>query len=183
MPRHWFVDSAFVDHAYEDQPLGIGHGQTISQPFTVAYQTWLLQLEPRMKVLEIGTGSGYQAALLAQLGARVFTIERQEALFLRTSTLFQELGLQRIRVFLRDGYKGLPEFAPFERILVTAGAPEVPRALLEQLSIGGKLVIPVGDGQGQVMQRITRTAEKEWKEENFGKFAFVPFLPGINKAD
>ncbi len=179
LPRHFFLDPAFDEWAYRDQPFPIGADQTISQPFTVAYMTQLLELEPRMKILEIGTGSGYQAAVLALLGGRVFTIERQELLFKKARGLLDRLKL-RVRCYFRDGFKGLPEFAPFDRILVTAGAPEIPEALLQQLAIGGKMIIPVGK-KTQKMYRITRTQEKEWTKEVFGQFKFVPFLKGTHQ--
>lgn len=176
IPRHLFLDSTFEQHAYEDKPFSIGAGQTISQPYTVARQTELLQVEKRHHVLEIGTGSGYQACVLAQLGARVFTVERQRELYQRTKILLPRLGFPQIRTYYRDGSMGLPELAPFHRILVTAGATEVPPALPEQLKIGGILVIPVGESS-QRMLRITRR-EDGFTTEDFGAFAFVPFLGG-----
>ena len=181
LPRHFFLDKAFEDWAYVDKAFPIGHDQTISQPYTVAFQTILLNLEKREKVLEVGTGSGYQAAILGLLGARVFTIERQEGLFHKTKALLNELKPGNIRCFLKDGYKGLPEFAPFDKILVTAGAPEIPEALVEQLKIGGLMVIPVGE-EGQTMLRITKLDNKEIKTESFGAFRFVPMLKGINPS-
>jgi protein-L-isoaspartate(D-aspartate) O-methyltransferase len=180
IPRHFFLDKAFEEKAYEDCAFPIGCAQTISQPFTVAFQTQLLEVKKRDKVLEIGTGSGYQAVVLASLGARVFTIERQETLFKRTRQLLNKLGFAGVRMYFKDGYKGLPEFAPFDKILVTAGAPEIPKKLLEQLKIGGVLVIPVGF-KIQKMLKITRTSEDEYKEENWGDFRFVPFLEGVEK--
>ncbi len=182
LPRHYFLDRAFEEHAYEDKAFPIGNEQTISQPYTVAYQTVLLDVQPREKVLEIGTGSGYQAAILAMLGGRVYTVERQEALYKRTKALLDELQLGNIRCFFRDGSKGLPEYAPFDKIIVTAGAEEVPQALLEQLKIGGSLVIPVGK-KVQKMYRITRTSEQDYKEEAFDRFRFVPFLEGTRRLD
>lgn len=178
IPRHLFMDQMFEEWAYQDKAFPIGKGQTISQPFTVAYQTHLLDLEKRMKVLEIGTGSGYQAAILGFLGARVYTIERQEALYYKTSQLLHDMQIGNIRTYWKDGYLGLPEFAPFDRILVTAAAPEFPKKLLTQLKIGGKLVIPVGDHKGQTMYRITRIDEKEFEQEVFDAFRFVPMLKG-----
>ncbi len=180
LPRHFFLDRAFEEHAYEDKAFPIGNEQTISQPYTVAYQTTLLEVKKRDKILEIGTGSGYQAAILAMLGARVFTVERQEALFRKADALLHEMRVGNVRCFFRDGSKGLPEHAPFDKILATAGALEVPQALKEQLKIGGTLVIPIGE-KVQQMYRITRTGEQEWKEEVFADFRFVPFLGGINK--
>ncbi len=177
LPRHIFLEKAFEEWAYQDKPFPIDCEQTISQPYTVAFQSSLLELEARQKVLEIGTGSGYQAAVLSLMGARVFTIERHKPLHLTAKQMFRDLGLHGIRAYHRDGYKGLPEMAPFAGILVTAGAPEVPTALKEQLQIGGKLVIPVGTDD-QRMLRIIRVAEDQWKTEDHGSFRFVPFLPG-----
>lgn len=178
LPRHFFLENAFEEWAYSDKPFPIGEGQTISQPYTVAYQSSLLDIEKRQKVLEIGTGSGYQAAILSLMGARVYTIERQESLYIKAKTLLEALGLKGIRCFHRDGYKGLPEFAPFDRILVTAGAVEVPETLKKQLALGGKMVIPVGE-KVQKMYRITRLSETEFQAETFHDFQFVPFLPGL----
>lgn len=178
IPRHFFLDKAFEEWAYQDKPFPIGAGQTISQPYTVAFMTELLEVRKRDKVLEVGTGSGYQAAVLANLGARVFSIERQKELYVSAKALLEKMGLSRIRLFLRDGYKGLPEFAPFDRIIVTAGAPAVPEVLKEQLTINGILVIPVG-GDYQTMYKITRISETEYREEEKGIFRFVPFLGGI----
>lgn len=179
LPRHFFLDNAFAELAYTDKPFQIGKGQTISQPFTVAYQTELLELKKREKVLEIGTGSGYQAAILAIMGARVFTLERHAQLHDRAKKLLKQLKLGNIRCFHRDGFNGLPEFAPYAKILVTAGASEVPQALLEQLEIGGMLVIPVGK-KVQVMYRVTRQSEQEFRTEKFRTFRFVPFLKGLD---
>jgi len=180
LPRHFFLDKAFEEKAYEDAAFPIGCEQTISQPYTVAYQTRLLEVEKRDKVLEIGTGSGYQAALLSLLGARVYTVERQEALYAKAKKLLAALGMRNVRCFFRDGNKGLPEFAPFDKILVTAAATEPPQALLDQLAIGGMLVIPVGD-EVQRMERITRVGERQYQTEQFDHFRFVPFLPGVEK--
>lgn len=179
LPRHYFLDDAFAEWAYTDKPFQIGKGQTISQPYTVAYQTELLQIKKREKVLEIGTGSGYQAAILALLGARVFTVERHALLYEKAQKLLRELNPGNIRCFHRDGFNGLPEFAPFAKILVTAGAAEMPQALLDQLEIGGMLVIPLGK-KVQTMYRITRTATDKFKEEKFNNFRFVPFLKGLD---
>lgn len=182
LPRHFFLDKAFEEWAYQDKPFPIGNEQTISQPYTVAYQTSLLQVKKRDKILEIGTGSGYQAGILAMLGARVYTIERQELLHHRAKKLLDQLQLGNIRCYLRDGYKGLPEFAPFDKILVTAGAPEIPEPLLLQLKVGGQLVIPVGE-KAQKMLRITRLNKAgDVETEKFADFKFVPFLKGINKV-
>lgn len=180
LPRHFFLDKAFEEWAYEDKAFPIGHEQTISQPFTVAIQTQLLQVSPRDKVLEIGTGSGYQAAILALIGARVYTIERQEGLYHSAKALLEKINPGNIRCFYRDGYKGLPEFAPFDRILATAGADAIPEALLQQLRVGGIMVIPVGE-KTQVMHVITREADGSFKDEEKGQFRFVPFLKGVNK--
>lgn len=182
LPRHFFLDKAFEEQAYEDKPFPIGSDQTISQPYTVAYQSSLLSVEKRDRILEIGTGSGYQAAILSLLGGRVFTVERQETLFAKTRKLLETLGLGKIQCFLRDGTKGLPEFAPFDKILVTAGSTEIPEALPQQLKTGGRLVIPVGDEQGQKMIRITRLSETEFQKEVFDNFRFVPLLTGIVKS-
>lgn len=180
LPRHFFLDKAFEEHAYEDKAFPIGNEQTISQPYTVAYQTTLLHVEKRDKILEIGTGSGYQAAILAMLGARVFTVERQEVLYHHTKALLDALHFGNIRCFFRDGSKGLPEFAPFDKILATAGAIEIPQALKAQLKVGGCLVIPVGE-KVQRMYRITRSGEYIWEEEILDGFRFVPLLGGINR--
>lgn len=177
LPRHFFLESSFEQWAYQDKPFPIACEQTISQPYTVAFQSQLLQLEKRQRVLEIGTGSGYQASVLALLGGRVFTIERHRPLYEHAKTMFKLLGLERIRAYHRDGYKGLPEFAPFDRIIVTAGAPTVPQALKDQLKIGGYLVIPIGE-KAQRMLRIQRSSETEYITEDHGDFRFVPFLPG-----
>lgn len=180
LPRHFFLDRAFEEWAYEDKPFPIGNEQTISQPYTVAFQSSLLEVQKRDKILEIGTGSGYQAAILALLGARVYTIERQELLYRRAKSLLEELKVGNIRCYFKDGYKGLPEFAPFDKILVTAGAPSMPETLLQQLRIGGVLVVPIGR-KNQEMQRVTRVAETKFEVENLGAFRFVPFLKGIRK--
>jgi protein-L-isoaspartate(D-aspartate) O-methyltransferase len=179
IPRHSFLDRAFEEWAYQDVPFPIGADQTISQPYTVAFQTWLLEVKNKEKILEIGTGSGYQACVLAELGAKVYTIERHEFLFKRTNKILKSIGYERIRTFLGDGYQGLPRFAPFDKILVTAGATEIPISLLNQLKIGGFLVIPVGKGDDQEMLRVCKKKEHKFETERFGRFRFVPFLPGI----
>ncbi len=183
VPRHFFLDKAFVEWAYQDKPFPIGNDQTISQPYTVAYQTSLLEVKKRDKIMEIGTGSGYQAAILAALGARVYTIERQEALYNEAKYLLSKLGFGNIRFYFKDGYKGLPEFAPFDKILVTAGASSIPEELKKQLKIGGIMVVPVGDSDVQRMYKITRIAENEYLEEKLDNFRFVPFLKGVKKAN
>lgn len=180
VPRHFFLDKAFEEHAYEDKPFPIGNKQTISQPYTVAYQTALLEIKNRDRVLEIGTGSGYQAAILGAMGARVFTVERQEALHLRAKELLEKMGFSNVRCFFRDGMKGLPEYAPYDKIIVTAGAPVVPGPLKEQLAVGGILVIPVGEDV-QYMYRITRLSATEFREDMLDAFRFVPFLEGLQK--
>ena len=176
------MDTTFEDLAYQDKAFPIGNEQTISQPYTVAYQTELLQVKKREKILEIGTGSGYQAAILALLGARVYTVERQEALYLKASKLLKKLKMENVRCFFKDGTKGLPTFAPYDKILATAGAEEIPQHLLNQLKIGGWLVIPVGIGVQQML-RITRLSETEYEKEVFGNFKFVPFLSGKIQKD
>ncbi len=176
LPRHYFMDSSFTEIAYQDKPFPIGCGQTISQPYTVAFQTQLLCVQRGMKVLEIGTGSGYQASILAEMGAKVFTIERIRELYLASKKLMFELGLKP-KVFYGDGYLGLPTYAPFDRILVTAGAPEIPSALLQQLVHGGILVIPVDHSEGvQIMKRVIRHNESEFEYQEHGMFRFVPLL-------
>ncbi len=180
VPRHFFLDNAFVEHAYEDKPFPIGHAQTISQPFTVAYQSALLNVQPGQRILEIGTGSGYQAAILAALGAKVFSVERQEGLYHSAKKLLETMRFDTVRCFFGDGTKGLPQFAPFDKILVTAGAPVVPDALRQQLGLQGTLVIPVGE-QVQTMVKITRLSVLEFREEHLDAFRFVPFLGGVEK--
>ncbi|MBN3036683.1 MAG: protein-L-isoaspartate(D-aspartate) O-methyltransferase [Bacteroidales bacterium] len=175
VPRHLFMDSSFLEFAYEDKPFPIGSGQTISQPFTVAFQTELLEIREGHKVLEVGTGSGYQACILYELGARVFTVERQKSLFLKTKHLLANMNFA-IRTFYGDGYKGLQAFAPFDRILVTAAAPYIPDALREQLARGGIMVIPVGADDVQVMKRIIKAEDGIYHEEDHGLFRFVPLL-------
>jgi protein-L-isoaspartate(D-aspartate) O-methyltransferase len=179
IPRHLFMDSGFLDHAYQDKAFPIAADQTISQPYTVAFQTELLQVKKGDKILEIGTGSGYQAAVLCELGAKVYSIERQQELFKRTSKFLPKLGYRPKKLIFGDGYKGLTEEAPFEGIVVTAGAPFVPKPLLAQLKIGGRLVIPVGDDV-QVMTLYIRKGAKEFEKHEFGDFRFVPLLENKN---
>lgn len=174
VPRHFFFDSSFLEFAYEDKAFPIGSGQTISQPYTVAFQSELLKVEPTMRILEIGTGSGYQACILADMGARVFTIERQKLLYDKAKHILPSLSF-RIRTFYGDGYKGLPAHAPFDRIIITAAAPSIPEALLVQLRVGGIMVIPVGD-EVQIMYRLIRVSETEVRSEQHGTFRFVPML-------
>lgn len=175
LPRHFFFDSALISHAYEDKAFPIGEGQTISQPYTVAFQTELLDIHQGDKVLEIGTGSGYQGSILHLLGADVYTIEYQKKLFEGTKRFLERLGIH-MHLFYGDGSQGLPQYAPFDKILVTAGAPIVPDALLKQLKVGGVLVIPVGDRRRQTMLRLTKKSEKQIVREEFDGFAFVPLL-------
>jgi len=175
VPRHVFMDNAFLEFAYQDKAFPIGAGQTISQPYTVAFQTQLLQLNKGEKVLEIGTGSGYQTAVLQEMGVKVFTIERQKALYDKTRQQLPALGYDP-KFFYGDGYKGLPAFAPFDKVLVTAGAPYAPPALLEQLKPGGRLVIPVGEGEVQIMTLFVKTGPQAFEKQEFGAFKFVPML-------
>lgn len=179
VPRHLFMDSGFLDHAYQDKAFPIAAGQTISQPYTVAFQTELLQLKKDSKVLEIGTGSGYQTAILCELGAKVYSIERQLELFKITSKFLPKLGYRAKKLIFGDGYKGLEEEAPFDGIIVTAGAPFVPKPLMSQLAIGGRLVIPIGD-ETQIMTLFIRKGPKEFEKHEFGAFRFVPLLEDKN---
>ncbi|TYB77354.1 protein-L-isoaspartate(D-aspartate) O-methyltransferase [Bizionia saleffrena] len=179
IPRHLFMDSSFLDHAYQDKAFPIAADQTISQPYTVAFQSELMQIERGHKVLEIGTGSGYQTAVLCELGAQVYSIERQRELFKKTSNFLPKLGYRARKLIFGDGYKGLVEEAPFDSIIVTAGAPFVPKPLLAQLAIGGRLVIPVGDDV-QTMTLFVRTGPKAFEKTEFGEFRFVPLLEDKN---
>jgi len=177
VPRHLFMESSFIHFAYKDQAFPIGSGQTISQPYTVAFQTQLLEVMKNDKVLEVGTGSGYQAAVLVEMGAKVFTIERQKELYLKAQSFLPDIGYHPA-CFFGDGYAGLPNFAPFDKVLVTAGATFVPPALKEQLKIGGRMVIPVGKSNRQEMIVVNRISEEEFKTEKHGGFVFVPLLKG-----
>jgi len=179
VPRHLFMDSGFEDFAYQDKAFPIAADQTISQPYTVAFQTQLLEVKPADKILEIGTGSGYQTAVLLEIGARVYTIERQKELFKKTKLFLPKLSYKPKKVIFGDGYKGLPDEAPFDGIIVTAGAPYVPKPLLSQLKIGGRLVIPVGD-KVQIMTLFVRTGEKDFEKLELGDFKFVPMLKEKN---
>ena len=179
IPRHLFMDSGFVDHAYIDKAFPIGADQTISQPFTVAKQTELLNLEKGSKILEIGTGSGFQTAVLIEMGMHVFSIERQNELFKKTKLFLPKLGYRAKKLIFGDGYKGFKEEAPFDGIVVTAGAPFVPKPLMSQLKIGGRLVIPIGS-ENQIMTLIIRISQTEFKKEEFGEFRFVPLLENKN---
>lgn len=175
VPRHLFMDSGFIDHAYQDKAFPIGADQTISQPFTVAFQTELLEVNKGDKVLEVGTGSGYQAAVLCELGANVFSIERQGELYKKVVSFLSSINYYPKKIVYGDGYKGLKEEAPFDSIIVTAGAPFVPKTLLNQLKIGGRLVIPVGENI-QIMTLYVRISEKKFNMKEFGEFQFVPLL-------
>jgi len=179
IPRHLFLDSSFENFAYLDKAFPILADQTISQPYTVAFQSQLLEIKPGQKVLEIGTGSGYQTAMLLELKAEVYTIERQKELFKKTKLFLPKLGYRPKYMSFGDGYKGLPEYAPFDKIIVTAGAPFVPKALLAQLKIGGILVIPVGD-KTQIMHLYKRTGVKSFEKEELGECKFVPMLEKKN---
>ena len=179
VPRHLFMDSGFIDFSYQDQAFPIAADQTISQPYTVAYQTELLEVKENQHILEIGTGSGYQTAILLEMGAKVYTIERQKELFKKTKLFLPKLGYKPKKIVFGDGYKGLPEDAPFDGIIVTAGAPFVPKPLLEQLKIGGRLVIPVGEDI-QTMTLYIRTSDKDFEKHELGKFRFVPMMKNKN---
>ena len=178
VPRHFFLDSAFGEKAYEDKAFPIGEGQTISQPYTVAYQSQLLEVKPFYKVLEIGTGSAYQAVVLAEMGAQVYTIERQKKLFELNKSFPLLKKYPSIKFFYGDGYEGLPTYAPFDRVIITAAAPEIPQKLIDQLKPGGRMVIPLGAGDLQQMMRITKLENGALKEEVFDHFSFVPMLGG-----
>jgi protein-L-isoaspartate(D-aspartate) O-methyltransferase len=178
VPRHFFLDSAFDEAAYADKAFPIGEGQTISQPYTVAYQTQLLEVKPFDKVLEIGTGSAYQAVVLAQMGALVYTIERQKKLFELNKKFEYLKRFPNIKFFYGDGFEGLPTYAPFDKVLITAAAPDIPAKLVEQLKTGGMMVLPVGSGEVQRMMRITKVRDTALKEEVFDHFSFVPMLEG-----
>lgn len=178
IPRHLFLDEAFVSYAYHDTAFKIGEGQTISQPFTVAYQTELLECEKTDRVLEIGTGSGYQACILGELVEKVYTIERYEQLFKRAKGIIRYLGYRNVKTFHGDGYQGLPAFAPYDKILITAAAPEIPEALKNQLKVGGYLVLPYGQGPTQVMMRLIKNGDGSFKSEKFSHFKFVPLVKG-----
>ncbi|MDR0713451.1 MAG: protein-L-isoaspartate(D-aspartate) O-methyltransferase [Bacteroidales bacterium] len=178
VPRHAFIrDSALIQFAYQDQAFPIGAGQTISQPYTVAFQTQLLQVNSFDKILEIGTGSGYQAAILCEMGARVYTIERQRELHVKAQQLLGKMGY-KLHFYYGDGYAGLPAYAPFDKILVTAGADKIPDTLVQQLKTGGRMVIPVGNSEQQKMILIEKISETETTVTQHGTFAFVPFLKG-----
>ena len=179
IPRHLFLNSSFGDFSYQDKAFPIGVGQTISQPYTVAFQSQLLEVEKEHKILEIGTGSGYQTAVLCLMGAKVYSIERQNELFKSTSLLLPKLGIRPKHLSFGDGYKGLPQYAPFDSIIVTAGAPFIPQPLMAQLEIGGKLVIPLGK-ENQTMTMLIRKNESQFEKHEFGEFRFVPLLGDKN---
>ncbi|TSA28353.1 MAG: protein-L-isoaspartate(D-aspartate) O-methyltransferase, partial [Bacteroidetes bacterium] len=172
---------SFLEYAYEDKPFPIGSGQTISQPYTVAFQTMLLEIKRGVRILEIGTGSGYQACILAKMGAKVFTIERQKALFTRTAQLLPKIGYPSVKTFFGDGYKGLPAFAPFDRILITAAAPEIPDELILQLKPGGIMVIPLGADTIQTMTVVVKNSDGGYSRSEHGTFRFVPMLKDRQK--
>ena len=180
VPRHLFMDSSFLQYAYKDQAFPIGAGQTISQPFTVAMQTQLLQVERFDKILEVGTGSGYQAAVLLEMGAMVYTIERQRELYLKVQSMLPQIGYHP-KFFYGDGYKGLPTYGPFDKIIITAGAPVIPEELLAQLKVGGRMVIPMGPREKQTMYVLVKTSDTEYYKEAHGTFMFVPMLKGTDK--
>ncbi|MFW5778003.1 MAG: protein-L-isoaspartate(D-aspartate) O-methyltransferase [Bacteroidota bacterium] len=175
IPRHFFLDSSFTEIAYQDKPFPIGSGQTISQPYTVAFQSELMEINKGDKVLEIGTGSGYQACVLLAMGAKVYSIERHRSLYLKTKSLLSSMGYFP-KLFYGDGYEGLPSYAPFDKILVTAGAPFVPNALLQQLKEGGFMIIPLGKGNSQVMTKIIKLNDNDFQKIEYGNFRFVPLL-------
>lgn len=177
IPRHLFMESSFMKFAYKDQAFPIGSGQTISQPYTVAYQSQLLNVKPNDKILEVGTGSGYQAAILIELGAQVYTIERQKELYVKVQQLLPAIGYHP-RFFYGDGYKGLPTYGPFDGIIVTAGAPYIPNDLKQQLKVGARLIIPVDNGNSQEMVVVERISDDLFDEQKYGNFSFVPLLKG-----
>jgi protein-L-isoaspartate(D-aspartate) O-methyltransferase len=179
VPRHFFMDSSFTKFAYKDQAFPIGSGQTISQPYTVAFQTELLKVKPGDRIMEIGTGSGYQAAILLEMGARVYTIERIKKLMIKTKTLLPSLGYNP-HFFYGDGYSGLPTYAKFDKILITAAAPQIPENLLAQLKTGGRMVLPIGSSYSQVMTLVVKTGENDYNKTEHGYFVFVPMLKGKN---
>jgi protein-L-isoaspartate(D-aspartate) O-methyltransferase len=179
IPRHLFLNSSFEDYAYQDKAFPIGSGQTISQPYTVAFQSQLLEIQKDHKILEIGTGSGYQTAVLCLMGAKVYSVERQSELFKQTQILLPKVGIRPKHLSFGDGYKGLENHAPFDSIIVTAGAPIIPNALMAQLKIGGRLVIPVGD-KDQIMTLLIRKNETQFEKHEFGDFKFVPLLENKN---
>ncbi len=179
IPRHFYIETTFGDDAYENKPFPIGRGQTISNPYTVAYQTELLEVNKGEKVLEIGTGSGYQSAVLAELHVEVYTIERHQPLSNKAKKVLDHFSYTNVKTFYGDGFKGLPQHAPFDKILITAAAPEIPKELLKQLKVNGMMVIPFGEGDTQQMIRIKRLDNNEFEKETFSTFTFVPMLKGV----
>lgn len=177
IPRHYFMESGFEQFAYKDQAFPIAKGQTISQPFTVAFQTELLDLQKHEKVLEIGTGSGYQTAILLEMGAKVYSVERYRDLYLKAKKNLDEMGYQPY-LFYGDGYKGQPNYAPYDKILVTAGASKIPQELIDQLKVGGKMVVPLGSQLGQDMTVVEKTGENDIEKHKHGSFIFVPLIRG-----
>lgn len=175
IPRHFFLDNAFTEQAYTNMAFQIGSGQTISHPYTVAFQTQLLEIKKGEKILEIGSGSGFQTCVLCELGAKVYSIERHKELHIKAKNIVRKLGYSA-RLSFGDGYKGLPTFAPFDKIIITCGAPDIPMELVNQLKVGGLMIIPVGAGEKQMMLRIVKTSETEFTEEDLGVFSFVPML-------
>jgi protein-L-isoaspartate(D-aspartate) O-methyltransferase len=175
IPRHYFLDNAFAEQAYSNMPFQIGAGQTISHPYTVAFQTQLLDIKKGEKILEIGSGSGFQTSVLCEMGAKVFSIERHKSLHLKAKQIVQFLNYNA-RLSFGDGYKGLPSFAPFDKIIITCGAPDIPQDLVDQLKVGGIMIIPIGEGKEQQMLRITKVSDTEIVQEEFGVFSFVPML-------
>lgn len=175
VPRHFFLDNAFAEQAYSNIAFQIGSGQTISHPYTVAFQTQLLEIKRGDKILEIGTGSGFQTSILCELGAKVFSIERHKELHLKAKRIIQHFNYTP-RLSFGDGFKGLPGFAPFDKVIITCGAPYIPQALIDQMKIGGIMIIPIGEGEEQQMKRIVKISETEIQEEDFGVFKFVPML-------
>ncbi len=175
IPRHFFLDNAFAQQAYTNMAFQIGSGQTISHPYTVAFQTQLLEISKGDKILEIGSGSGFQTCILCQMGAKVFSIERHRELHLKAKRMVNHFGFNA-RLSFGDGYKGLPAFAPFDKVIITCGAPEIPLELVKQLKVGGVMIIPGGAGEKQMMKRVVKTSESEYTEEDLGVFSFVPML-------
>ncbi len=180
VPRHLFMESGFINFSYKDSAFPIGAGQTISQPYTVAFQTQLLEVRPMDKVLEIGTGSGYQTAVLLEMGARVYTIERQRELYLKSKALLEQMGYNP-HFFYGDGYQGKPSYGPYAKILITAAAPEIPQALVDQLEVGGRMVLPLGDTMGQDMTLVEKISPTETRVTAHGRFIFVPMLKGTQR--
>ena len=181
IPRHYFLDTALEHIAYQDRAFPISEGQTISQPYTVAYQTQLLEVKPFEKILEIGTGSAYQAVVLAEMGVQVFTIERQKKLFDLNKSFILKSKYPNIKYFYGDGFEGLPTYAPFDKVIITAAAPFIPPRLIEQLKTGGKMVIPLENNGRQKMLRLTKKEDGSYDEETFSDFSFVPMLKGIER--